>query len=217
MAASMEEKLSERPVVKRIRSAFFTGLIVSLPLAATIWILILLYNLILDPLAHPFQSMFGDVLPSWIITPIVLGIMFITILAVGLLTQSLVGKAAIRLMERLFARIPVVSSVYSAVKQVVDAFTTTHATGFRRVVLVKFPSEQAYSIGFVTREEWNYFNDVNGNPVVEGYLGVFVATTPSPANAFFIIVKKQDVIPLSVSVEDAMRMIISAGVLGPRS
>lgn len=203
--------------MRRWRNAFFTGLIVLFPLAATVWILSLLYNLISDPIAQPLRVFFNDAAPAWLLTMLGFVLALVLISMMGFLTQNFVGKRLIRFVERIFDRIPVVSSVYNATKQVVDAFTTNHNTGFRRVVLVKFPSDQQYSLGFVTREEWPNFNDVNGNPVVEGWVGVFVATTPSPANAFFVIVRKQDIIPLSVSVEDAMRMIISAGVLAPRA
>ena len=214
--AIMDEPLREKPRVKKLRNAFLTGLIVFFPVAATMWILIVLYNLILGPLAHPFRLMFGDVLPAWLMMPIIWMIMALIILTLGLLTRSIVGKAVIRAMERLFEHIPVVRSVYGAVKQVVDAFTTTHATGFRKVVLVKLSPSGHYFMGFVTREEWSHFNDVNGNPVLSGHLGVFVSTTPSPAHSLFMIVASENVIPLSISVEDAMRTIISAGVLGPR-
>ena len=213
----MEEKLSERPLVKKFRNAFFTGLLVLLPLAATVWILSLLYNLILGPIAHPFHVLFGNLLPSWLITLIIIKFMFYLIVGMGLLTQSIVGKAFIRALDKVFDRIPIVGSVYTAAKQVVESLTKSHSTGFRRVVLIEYPSKDIWAVAFVTREEVHTIRDVNGNEAVPGMIGVFIPTTPNPTSGYFMFLPKSKVIPLSLSIEDAMRMIISAGVLGPRA
>lgn len=133
------------------------------------------------------------------------------ILLTGLFTANIIGQRLIRLWESLLGRIPVVKSIYYGIKQVSDTLFSGSGDAFRKVLLVRYPHPQAWSLAFQT--------SVPGKEVsskLDGdYVGVFIPTTPSPVNGFYFFVKKSDVIELEMGVDQALKYIISMGVAGP--
>lgn len=214
----MSDQHPENSWARKLRNAFFTGLIVLLPLAATTWILSLLYNIILGPISRPIKALLGTKVSPVLLNVIVLYFLFKLVIIVGLLTRSILGKSIIRYIERFFDQIPVFRNIYGTAKRVVEVLTDKNRPSFLRVVLVEYPAKGIQSLAFVTREDLEpIIKDMNGAAVAEGLLGIFIPTAPNPTSGYFAMVPKTSVIPLALSVEDALKLIISAGVLGPRS
>ncbi|MFZ4529715.1 MULTISPECIES: DUF502 domain-containing protein [Undibacterium] len=194
-----------------MRKYFLTGLLILVPLAITLWVLHAIIStmdqslLLLPPQWRPkelfgFQMLgFGAVLTVLII--------FLT----GLLAQNFIGNYVVRVWEGLLKRIPIVNSIYSSVKQVSDTLFSSSGNAFRKAVLIEYPRQGSWSIGFLT--------GVPGGDVVNhlkgDYVSVYIPTTPNPTSGFFLMVPKADAIELNMSVDEALKYIVSMGVVAP--
>lgn len=194
-----------------IRRYFLAGLLVWLPIWVTFFIIRFLVDLLdgtlaLVPYHYRPEQLFGHNIPG-------LGLIFtlVILFVTGLLVTNFVGRYLINWWERILARIPLVRSIYSAVKQVTHAFVQPQSQSFRKVVLIEYPRKGAWSIGFVTSTNFNALPLENDNHT----LAVFIPTTPNPTSGFLILVPKTDTIDLNISIEEAFRMIISLGVVTP--
>ena len=190
---------------------FITGLLIWAPLGITVWVLNLLVStldqsLLLLPESLRPQAVLGHDIPGVgaILTLLV-------ILLTGLLAANFIGQRLVRFWEALLARIPVVKSIYYSVKQVSDTLFSGNGDAFRRVLLVRYPHPEAWSLAFQTNVPWDVTKQMN-----EEYVGVFIPTTPSPVNGFYFYVRKCDTIELDMSVDDALKSIISMGVVAPQ-
>lgn len=190
-----------------MKKYFITGLLIWVPLGITIWVVKLLIgsmdqSLLLLPKVYRPESWMGVYIPG-LGTILTLLVIFIT----GLFTANIVGQRLIGFWEGLLGRIPVVKSIYYSVKQVSDTLFSGSGEAFRKVLLVRYPHPQAWSLAFQTvvpGEVGSRFDDE--------YVGVFIPTTPSPVNGFYFFVKKSEVIELDISVDQALKYIVSMGV-----
>jgi uncharacterized membrane protein len=193
-----------------IKRYFLTGLLIWVPLGITVWVVKLLIgsmdqSLLLLPYTLRPESWLGISLPG-LGTILTIGVILVT----GMLTTNIVGQRLIRFWEGVLARIPVVKSIYYSVKQVSDTLFSGKGEAFRKVLLVRYPHPEAWSLAFQT----NLPRDV-GSRLDGEYVGVFIPTTPSPVNGFYFFVKKSDTIEVGISVDDALKYIISMGVVTP--
>lgn len=136
---------------------------------------------------------------------------FVFIFIVGLITANFVGKRLLYGIELLFSRIPLVRTVYMGAKEIVQTFVLDRPSQFRQVVLVEYPRKGVYCIGFIT-------GSPRGEIVTKlagDFLNIFVPTTPNPTSGFYILVPREEVIPLSITIEDAFKLIMSAGMSMP--
>ncbi|GAO35814.1 membrane protein [Sulfuricella sp. T08] len=191
-----------------LKRYFLTGLLIWVPLGITVWVLKLLIgsmdqSLLLLPFSFRPESWLGMSLPG-LGTILTIGVILLT----GMLTTNIVGQRLIRFWESVLARIPVVKSIYYSVKQVSDTLFSGSGEAFRKVLLVRYPHPEAWSLAFQT----NLPRDV-GSSLDGEYVGVFVPTTPSPVNGFYFFVKKSETIEIGISVDDALKYIISMGVV----
>lgn len=189
---------------------FITGLLIWAPLGITVWVLKFLIgamdqSLLLLPEEFRPENRFGIALPGLGVI-VTLGVIFLT----GVLTANIVGQRLVRFWEGLLARIPVVKSIYYSVKQVSDTLFSGSGDAFRKVLLVRYPHPQAWSLAFQTAGPGSIQNQLDGE-----YVGVFIPTAPSPVNGFYFYVKKSETIELDMSVDDALKCIISMGVVAP--
>lgn len=187
---------------------FITGLLIWVPLGITLWVLDLIISsldqsLLLLPNAWRPEIWLGMSLPGLGVV-LTLGVIFLT----GLVTANIVGQRLLLFWEGLLRRIPVVKSIYYSVKQVSDTLFSGSGDAFRKVLLVRYPHPQAWSLAFQTQIP----GDVAGSLDAE-YVGVFIPTTPSPVNGFYFFVKKSDTIELNISVDVALKYIVSMGVV----
>ena len=195
------------------------GLLVWLPLAITIWVLHAVLGL-LDGVFGAVLSASQAVLPEGAHAPLEmlrripgLGVivMLALLLMTGMFAANMFGQWWLYQGHRLLNRIPIVKSIYSSVKQVSDTLFSTSGNAFREAVLVQYPREGAWTIAFVT-----------GKPGGEAaahlpgdYLSLYVPTTPNPTSGFFLMVPRADVIELAMTVDEALKYIISMGVVAP--
>jgi uncharacterized membrane protein len=194
-----------------LKKYFITGLLIWVPLAITAWVLSLIVrsmdqSLLLLPRAiHPEQVL-GMYIPG-LGALLTLMIVFLT----GLVTTNIVGQKLVRFWEGVLARIPVVKSIYYSVKQVSDTLFSGSGVAFRKVLLVRYPHPEAWSVAFQTGHPARDVADM----LPDEHVGVFIPTTPSPVNGFFFFVRRKDVIELDMNVDEALKYIVSMGVVAP--
>lgn len=191
-------------MLRFVRKHFLTGLVAITPLAITTWILYRFYTLVsgtMRPWVKRIPSL-PEAYPEFFITLIGMLVFILLIILVGLFTRNLIGVAFFRLVERFFARIPVVKSVFSATKQLAEVFLQDRRTAFREVVLFEYPRRGLFSLGFVTSA-----------PDHEHLVNVFLPTTPNPTSGYLLLVPAKDVSPLPIPVEEAIKLIVSGGAI----
>ena len=188
---------------QRVKKYLLTGLLVWVPLGITIWVLKLTIG-IMD------QSLM--LLPeSWRIPGMGVILTVAIVVGTGLLTRNVLGQRLLALWDGLLHRIPFVNSIYKSVKQVSDTLLSSDGNSFRKVLLVRYPHPEAWSLAFQTSvADGEVASHMDGE-----YVGVFIPTTPSPVNGFYFYVRKADTIELDISVDVALKSIISMGVVPP--
>lgn len=194
-----------------IRKCFLTGLLVLVPLAITAWVLNIIIgtldqSLLFVPERWQPRTLVGFDIPGFgaILTLVI-------VLVVGLLANNLIGNYVLRLWEKLLHRIPVVSSLYGSVKQVSDTLFSSSGNAFRKAVLIPYPHASSYTIGFLTGAPGG---DVK-NHLVGDYVSVYVPTTPNPTSGFFLMMARENVVELDMTVDAALKYIVSMGVVAP--
>jgi uncharacterized membrane protein len=194
-----------------MRKYFITGLLIWIPLGITVWVLKLLVDfmdqsLLLLPKTYRPEALLGLYIPG-LGAILTLLIVFLT----GLVAANFFGRKLLILGEHLLTKIPVVNSIYSSVKQVSDTLFSSKGVAFRKALLVQYPRPGSWAIAFQTGQP---SSDVAAH--LEGeHVSVYVPTTPNPTSGFFLMMPKQDVIELEMSVDAALKYIISMGVAVP--
>ncbi|HQT25082.1 MAG TPA: DUF502 domain-containing protein [Burkholderiales bacterium] len=192
---------------------FITGLLIWVPLGITLWVLQLLIGtmdqtLLLLPESLRPKAIFGFNIPGFGVI-LTLVVVFVT----GLFTTNIIGQRLLMFWEGLLSRIPVVKSIYYSVKQVSDTLFSSSGEAFRKALLVQYPREGSWTVAFLTGQPGG---DV-ANHLKGDYVSVYVPTTPNPTSGFFLMMPREDVIELDMSVDDALKYIISIGVVPPES
>lgn len=200
---------------RRLRNIFITGILITIPVASTLFILNFLLD-ILDGLVVPWFIKtlieIGTPLPENFHLP-GLGLILIILLifVVGVLTKSFLGAKLVQWGELIVDRIPIVRSIYTGAKQVVTTIAHADTKAFRKVVMVEFPRKGIYSIGFITGTTEGEVQELTEEKLVN----VFVPTTPNPTSGFLVFLPHEDVIELTMTVEDGIKFIISVGIVTP--
>jgi uncharacterized membrane protein len=189
----------------RLRNYLIAGLLVILPLAVTFYVFRALFRF-LDSLLAPIFSFFGLVIPG---LGLVSGV--ILILVVGAMASNVIGRRVVHAFDRLILRIPFARTIYSATKQLGDSILQQNRAAFKEAVLMEWPREGLYTIGFVTGETRGEAQAKTKERVVN----VFVVTTPNPTTGFLCLVPESQIIPLDMTVEDALKLVVSAGIVVP--
>lgn len=191
----------------RLQRYFLVGLIIMAPAGVTVVVLSWIFNRLDAILGEPLQRALGVRIPG--LGFILLGL---TILLVGWVVHRTVGRRVLQSWNEALVRFPVVGRVYNASSQIVQALVSDRKRVFRRVVLVPYPTDDVWAVAFVTNEEAPVMSRVVGEPCYN----VFVPTTPNPTSGFLLIIPRRKVIEANISVEEAMKLVISAGSLSPR-
>lgn len=199
-------------VKRRIRNIFITGLLITLPIAITFFILKFLFKN-LDALSPVFTELLiqaGAPIPEGFRIPFLGFFMtFLIILLAGILTTNIFGKQVVHLGETLVEKIPFVRRIYGGTKQVVVAFANADADSFKKVVLIEFPRKGIHAIGFVTGEARGEVQQHTSSQ----YINVFVPTTPNPTSGFLIFAPPEEVQEIAMSIEDGVKYVISGGIV----
>lgn len=194
-----------------LRRYLVAGLLVWVPLGVTVLVIRLLVDLmdrtllLLPPAWRP-EQLIGFRIPG-------LGIVLAAavVLVTGVVVANLLGRQLVALWERFLARIPLVRSIYAGAKQVAETVFSGSGRSFREVVMIEYPRAGTWTLAFVTGDGMREARDRVGDDVIN----VFVPTTPNPTSGFFLMVRRADVVPLKIPVEEGLKVIISAGVLVP--
>lgn len=200
---------------KRIKNIFLTGLAVIIPIGLTLYILFFIIDVMdgllkIIPDRYEPDALFGLHIPG-------LGIIFTIalIFITGLITKSYLGNVVVRKGEGLFGKIPIVRSIYLAIKQIFNTLFVGKGKSFRKVVLIEYPRKGLYSIGFVTGSAEDTFPQISDEK--KNNVGVFIPLALTPYTGSFVIVHESEVIEMDMTVEEAFTLIISAGIVPPRS
>jgi len=194
-----------------IRRIFITGIVAMLPLAVTVYVLKILYGLIVSSLM-PFIAKIADMknveISESLLEIFTVIIFLLIIFLVGILTRLYVGKFFFNIMEKTIGSIPLANSIYNAIKQMIESFKSS-SNSFQKVVLVNFPSDKAYCLGFVVK---------NSQPLIEKALGcesynVFIPTAPNPTSGFVAVFPVDKCLELDATVEEGVKFILSAGIV----
>jgi uncharacterized membrane protein len=188
-----------------IRRYFLTGLLAIIP----IWGTYLVLRTLLETLDGFIGNTLREYLPYYI-PGLGIIVLLILIFTIGLLTANFLGQRLVAWSEEIMERLPIVRSVYSTIKSMVN-MVSTGKESFRRVVLIEFPRKGQYSLAFVTGITEGEVQQLTDEKV----LNVYVPTTPNPTSGYLLFVPESDIIPLSMTVEDGMKMIISGGLYTP--
>ena len=205
-----ELKLS---IFTRFRRYFLAGILVTSPILITVYVTWLIITFIDAQVAGmlPDSLDFTKKLPHQI-PGLGLIISIIVITFIGAITPGFIGRTLLKVGERILDNTPVVRSIYGAIKQIMETVMSTNSESFREVVLVEYPRKGIWVIGFVTGETKGEVQTLNK----ETLINVFIPTTPNPTSGFLLFVPKKDLIYMKMKVEDAVKMVISGGIVTPK-
>lgn len=181
------------------------------PLGVTFLVVKLLIDLadqvlLLLPYDYRPENLFGFNIPGLGVALTVL-----TVLVTGMVFANLFGRRLVRLWEDVLARIPLVRSIYSSVKQITETLFSTQGKSFRKVIMVEYPRRELWTLAFVTGDTAQGLIDITGRELIS----IYVPTTPNPTSGFFIMAPKEDIIELDITVEAGLKLILSTGVVVP--
>jgi uncharacterized membrane protein len=197
--------------MKSVRKWLLAGLLVIVPLGITVWVLEWIVSsldktLLILPITWRPVSLLGVNIPGFGVI-----LAFAILLLVGAVASNFFGKKLVDWWDSLLNRIPVVRSIYSSVKQVSDTLFSDSGNAFRKAVLVQWPRADVWTIAFVTGTPGgDVVNHLHGE-----YVSVYVPTTPNPTGGYFVMLKKTDCIELKMSVDEALKYVVSMGVVVP--
>jgi uncharacterized membrane protein len=204
---------AKRTLFGRLRAYFLAGILVTAPLVITVYLAWLIIGFIdhsitpLVPEKYNPETYLPFSLPGLGLVILIIGLTLI-----GWLTAGLMGRWVVGFGERILARMPVIRSVYSAIKQIFETVLAQQSNAFREAVLVEYPRRGIWAIGFITGTTKEEVQNLTEDETVN----VFLPTTPNPTSGFLLFVPRKDVVHLSMSVEEAVKMVISGGIVTPK-
>ena len=197
--------------MQALRRYLVTGLVLWVPLGITIWVLALIVStldqtLLLIPQRYRPEAVLGFSIPG-------LGVLLtlVILLVTGILTRNFIGQRLLKGWDGILRRIPIVRSIYSGVKQVSDTLFSDTGQAFRKALLIEFPGPGSYTIAFMTGTPSGEISERIPGELVS----VYVPTTPNPTSGYFLLLPRQNTQELDMSVDDALKYIVSMGVVGP--
>ncbi|MFH0925440.1 MAG: DUF502 domain-containing protein [bacterium] len=201
------------------RNNFIAGLLIVLPISITMMVLSYLFikvDSLFGPLINRLIIQISNFFPEpFRISTKIPGLGIITtillIFLLGLLTKNIFGKKILQKSEAILARIPLARSIYTASKQLIESLPTFSEGNFNNVVLVEYPRKGIYVVGFVTGK----VNTVISTKIDNELINVFIPTTPNPTSGFLVIVHQDEVIPIDITVEEGIKLVISGGMIAP--
>ncbi|WP_330202297.1 DUF502 domain-containing protein [Cyanobacterium sp. Dongsha4] len=201
-----------------LKNDLIAGLLVVIPLATTIWLSYVIANWAIKFLTqipkqiNPFDGL-HPILTNFLNFFVGLTVPFALILLIGLMARNIVGQWLLDVGERILQAIPLAGSIYKTLKQILETLFQDSQTKFRRVVMVEYPRKGVWSVGFVTGKVSGMIQD----HFDKNMLSVFIPTTPNPTSGWYAVIPEEEVINLSISIEDAFKVLISGGIVSPNT
>lgn len=194
--------------MNKIKNYILAGLLVWLPIGLTVWVVKFVINFIDQIIPNMPGKIFGLYVP---LANIIIGIfvLFIT----GMITKNFLGQKLVDLSDQIISHIPIIKSIYRGIKQVSDTLLSRKGAAFSKPILVKFPHNESWTIAFITGTPNHKLMKLTDD---QEYVNVYVPTTPNPTSGYFIIVNKKDTKELDMSVDEALKYVISMGVVEPK-
>ena len=193
-------------MIKQVRNIFFTGLLVLTPIVVTVYVFYQLFSKVDGLLGGKLVELTGKRIPGMGFVAVILLILF-----VGVVARNFLGKKVIQLGEDFVNRIPMINRIYSAVQQLSQAFFSGKRAVFQKAVLIEFPKKGSYCIGFQTSETRGEIQ----RQTKKELLSIFLPTSPNPTSGYLIFVPKEKVYSLQMTIEEAVKLVISAGSVLP--
>jgi len=214
----MTEEQKIKPVktgfFARIRRYLLTGIVVTAPISITIYLTYVFLNLVdthvvgLIP-ENAYTQYYGDTAIPGLGLLIVLAFF----IAIGWFATNFLGQFIIRIYEYILDRMPIINNLYGAIKQIFETIMASQSSAFRETVMLEYPRKGVYAIGFVTGSSKGEVQESTKNETIN----VFVPTTPNPTSGFLLFVPKKELIYLDMSVEEAIKLVVSAGIITPET
>lgn len=218
---SMKKIEQKQPTGTGIKAYFITGLVILLPLALTLAIVIFLFNLLTEPFVGIVNAIMGhfslfetgflflsaEQVQKLFSQIIILVLLFFLTVSLGLFARWFLFHILVRTWERILAKIPFINGVYKTCRDLIHTLFASSSNSFKQVVLVPFPSPGVFTIGLVTNES------ITNIQADKSFISVFVPTTPNPTSGYLMMYKEEDVIYLDMKVEEALKYVISCGVI----
>lgn len=201
-----------------LKNDLIAGLLVVIPLATTIWLTITVANWVINFLTqvpkqlNPFDGL-HPILVNVLNLAVGLAVPLLSILVIGLMARNIAGRWLLDFGERLLQAIPLAGQVYKTLKQLLETLLKDSNGRFRRVILVEYPRRGIWAIAFVTGVMSSEIQSQMSRPM----LSVFIPTTPNPTTGWYAVVPEDEVVNLSMSVEDAFKVIVSGGIVAPNT
>ncbi|MFP3870948.1 MAG: DUF502 domain-containing protein [Syntrophobacteria bacterium] len=195
----------------KLRAYFLAGLLIIVPLGVTLFVISAILRLmdrllvIIPPKFHPHAYLPFKIPGLGLILALFL------VMLTGVLVKNFIGRRVVDCGEYVLSNIPFVRPVYAAVKQLIQSMFGESQDAFQRVILIEYPRKGVYALAFVTSPAAGELQEKTGSTMIN----VFVPTTPNPTSGFYLIVAKEETIPLSITVEDAFKLLVSAGIVEP--
>ena len=197
-------------LARRLRNYFLTGIVVIGPIGLTIWLTLQIVGLIDNTVRALVPARYENLLSSGI-PGLGVVISVVGLMLVGFITANFLGRTLIGYGEQLVDRMPVVRSIYGALKQIFETVLAQSSTSFREVVLVEYPRKGLWAMGFVTGETKGEVQELTEDDVVN----IFLPTTPNPTSGFLLFVPRRDLVSLQMTVEEGIKLVISGGLVTP--
>jgi uncharacterized membrane protein len=196
----------------RLRAYFFAGILITAPISITVYLAWLFIDFMDRQVTPLLPARFNpETYLPFALPGLGLAVTLVGLTLIGALTAGFSGRLLMRMFEGVLARMPILPGIYGAIKQIIETVLHSQSTAFREAVIVEYPRQGIWAIGFITGVTKGEVQNLTEDEVIN----VFVPTTPNPTSGFLLFVPKQDIIHLTMSVEDALKMVVSGGIVTP--
>ncbi|MCB1196012.1 DUF502 domain-containing protein [bacterium] len=199
---------------RKLRAYFFTGLLIILPIIVSLYIITFLFIKATDYIFSLFPSVYyGNIEIKILVRVVALGLLVATLILIGMFGRNFIGRRLLHYGETLFIKIPLLGRIYIAVKQVSEAFLSFDKKNIlSKVCLIEYPRKGIMSLGFITSRSEGEVQYRTEKKVIS----VFVPTTPNPTSGILVFVPEEEIVPLQMTIEEGLKMVISGGAVTPQ-
>jgi len=199
-------------VGQRLRAYMFAGILVTAPLAITFYLAYIFINFVDNNVTSLIPEKYNpETYLPFAVPGFGLLILLIALILIGMIAAGFLGRIMVKMSEQMLARMPVVRNIYSAVKQILETVLAQQSNAFREAVLVEYPRRGMWAVAFITGQTTGEVQNLTAEETVN----IFLPTTPNPTSGFLLFVPRTELVPLTMTVEEAIKMVISGGIVTP--